>query len=107
MAAIGVRAAGFSYLAGRELIRRFELPVRDHPPPYSRVFCSQCGCVVPEPDPQTEVFEIAAGLLDDDPGLRPERHIMVEYKAPWTALRDGLPAFDRPGLLRLRAAPAD
>lgn len=103
MAAIRINAAGFKVVAGRELINRFELPVRDEPPPYSRVFCSRCGCVVPEPDPQTDVFEIAAGLLDDDPGLRPDRHILVECKAPWEDLRDGLPTFDLPGLLRLRA----
>jgi hypothetical protein len=103
MAAVGVRAAGFRYLSGRELVRRFELPVRAEPPPYSRVFCERCGCIVPEPDPQSDVFEIAAGLLDDDPGMRPERHIMVECKAPWTVIGDGLPQFDLASLLRLRA----
>jgi hypothetical protein len=106
MAAVGVRAAGFRYAAGRELVRRFELPIRDEPPPYSRTFCSRCGCVVPDPDPATDVFEIAAGLLDDDPQLRPERHIMVEHKAPWVDISDALPQFDRPGLLRLRAPKA-
>jgi hypothetical protein len=104
MAGIGVRSAGFKYIAGRELVRRFELPVRDTPPAYSRVFCDRCGCVVPEPEPETDVFEIAAGLLDDDPQLRPERHIMVEFKAPWTEFHaDDLPQFDLPALLELRA----
>jgi hypothetical protein len=103
MAAVAVRTAGFRYLSGRELVRRFELPVRDEPPPYSRVFCERCGCVVPEPDPQADVFEIAAGLLDDDPGMRPERHIMVECKAPWMVIRDGLPELDLAKLLLLRA----
>lgn len=102
MAGIGVRAAGFKYIAGRELVRRFDLPLRDTPPAYSRVFCDRCGCVVPEPDPQTEVFEIAAGLLDDDPQLRPERHIMVDYGAAWAKLPDGLPCFDAAAIRRLR-----
>ncbi len=104
MAGIGVKTEGFRILSGRELIKRFELPVRDEPPPYSRIFCERCGCVVPDPEPQGETFEIAAGLLDDDPGLRPERHIMVEHKAPWTEFRDGLPRFDLPSLLRLRSS---
>lgn len=104
MAGIAIRAAGFRVVSGRELITKFELPVRDEPPPYSRIFCRQCGCVVPDPDPQTETFEIAAGLLDDDPGLRPERHIMVEFKAPWTEFRaNDLPQFDLRELLELRA----
>jgi hypothetical protein len=59
--------------------------------------------VVPEPDPKADVFEIAAGLLDDDPGLRPDRHIMTEYKAPWMDLGDELPSFQLEDLLRLRA----
>jgi len=64
---------------------------------------------VPDAEPSTERFEVAAGLLDDDPGLRPERHIMVEHKAPWTEIRDSLPQLDRPALLRLRdaARPSD
>ncbi|MEY4510245.1 MAG: hypothetical protein RLZZ450_2367 [Pseudomonadota bacterium] len=52
------------------------------------------------------LFEIAAGLLDDDPMLRPQRHIMIEHKASWTTLADGLPAYDRPSLIRLRAVAA-
>jgi len=104
MAGIAVRREGFRILTGRELITKFELPVRDTPPPYSRIFCSRCGCIVPDPDPQTQVFEIAAGLLDDDPILRPERHILVEYRAPWTQFQDDLPRFDRPALSKLRAS---
>ena len=38
---------------------------------------------------------IAAGTLDDDPGIRPERHIFVASKAPWYTLpEDGLPKRD-------------
>jgi hypothetical protein len=33
-AAIGVRAEDYRLLAGAELIRRFELPLVEHPPPY-------------------------------------------------------------------------
>jgi hypothetical protein len=103
MAGLAIKARGFRVVAGRELITKFELPVREEPPAYSRIFCRTCGCLVPDPEPQTESFEIAAGLLDDDPGLRPERHIMIECKAPWTEFRDDLPRFDLQALLRLRA----
>jgi len=105
MAGITIRAKGFRMVTGRELITKYELPVRDEPPAYARVFCRRCGCVVPEADPpNTESFEIAAGLLDDDPGVRPDRHIMVECKAPWTEFREGdLPQFDLDALRKLRA----
>lgn len=102
MAAVAVRASGFRMVSGSELIQRFELPVRDEPPAYSRVFCGRCGCVVPEPEPSADVFEVAAGLFDDDPGLRPERHIMVEHRAPWYVIADALPQLDLPALLRQR-----
>jgi hypothetical protein len=31
--------------------------------------------------------------LDDDPGLRPQRHIFVDFKAAWFDITDGLPRF--------------
>jgi len=102
MAAVAVRRSGFRLTSGSELIRRFELPLREQPPAYSRVFCERCGCVVPEPNPSEEVFEIAAGLLDDDPARKPERHIMVEHRAPWYVIADELPQLDLAALLRLR-----
>jgi hypothetical protein len=39
------------------------------------------------------VIRIPAGTLDDDPGLRPERHIFVDFKAAWFDITDGLPRF--------------
>jgi hypothetical protein len=39
------------------------------------------------------VIRIPAGTLDDDPGLRPQRHIFVDVKAPWFDIADGLPRF--------------
>jgi hypothetical protein len=32
--------------------------------------------------------------LDDDPGIRPERHIYVGSKAPWFEITDDLPQHD-------------
>ena len=40
---------------------------------------------------------IPMGSLDDDPGIRPMRHIFVGSKAPWLAISDALPQFaERP-----------
>jgi len=44
-----------------------------------------------------EMFGLALGTLDDDPGVRPGRHIFVESKAPWFDISDDLPQYaERP-----------
>jgi hypothetical protein len=48
------------------------------------------------------LLEIPAGLLDDDPGLKPDEHIFVELKAPWFEVTDDLPQYDLPSLIALR-----
>lgn len=101
-AALGVRARDFRLLSGADLIRTYEAPVREHPPPYRVAFCSRCGSPVPSPAANADWFEIPAGLLDDDPGLRPERHIFVECKSPWFTLSDALPRLTKQELMALR-----
>jgi hypothetical protein len=101
-AMVGVRAADFRLLSGRELIARYEAPLLRNPPPYTTFFCSRCGSAVPNPEPPEKWFEIPAGVLDDDPGLRPDRHILIELKAPWDEISDGLPQYDGPRLRELR-----
>ena len=63
MAAVGVRRSDFRFLSGLDLIRSYEAPVIETPPPYKVCFCSRCGSAVPDPEEQAEWFEIAAGLL--------------------------------------------
>lgn len=102
MAGLGVRRDELRLLGGRSLIRSYEAPVLDSPPPYRVCFCSRCGSAVPDPDATGDWVEIPAGLLDDDPGLRPDKHIFVELKAPWFTVADELPQLDKEALLRLR-----
>lgn len=102
VAGLGVRSQDFRLLAGRELITTYEAPVRETPPPYRRCFCGRCGSPVPDPDPATPWFEIPAGVLDDDPELRPDRHIFVDVKSPWFGIADALPQLDRTAVARLR-----
>jgi hypothetical protein len=47
--------------------------------------------------------EIPAGSLDDDPGLRPDKHIYVEVRAPWFRIADALPQLDKTALAAHRA----
>ncbi|HUA34347.1 MAG TPA: GFA family protein [Candidatus Binataceae bacterium] len=102
-AGLGVLSADFRLLEGRELIAVYEAPILREPPPYRSAFCSRCGSQVPNPQPGQEWFEIPAGLLDDDPGTKPDKHIFVEFNAPWFAIADDLPQFDMPRLRELRA----
>ncbi len=104
VAGLGVSAEGFRFLAGRELITTYEAPLLDRPPLYTTSFCSRCGSPVPAPDPGEPWFEVPAGTLEVDPGLRPDKHIFVELKAPWTEIADDLPQLDKPALRELRLA---
>jgi len=96
----------FRFIQGQELVRTYEAPILKRPPPYRASFCGRCGSPVPDPDSTKAVVEIAAGVLDDDPGIRPDRHILVEAKSPWFHISDSLPQLDRPALDRARAAAA-
>lgn len=102
VAGLGVRVADYRLLAGSELVRRWEASLRDHPPPYRVAFCERCGSPVPDPPEGAEWFEIAAGLLDADPGLRPDKHIFVACGSSWYEIADSLPRLTQRELIELR-----
>jgi len=87
-------AAGFRVLRGAELVRHYEAPLLDEPPPYLRAFCTRCGSPLPAAIPGTPFVLLNPGVLDDDPGTRPFRHAFLAQKAPWHDVRDDLPRFD-------------
>jgi hypothetical protein len=99
-------AEGFRWLAGEDLIRRFESS-----PGEFRGFCSRCGSVAPEDAVEGQVM-MPAGNFDDDPIVRPVAHIFVNSKAAWHVIADDLPQFEQfaPGWeepAALRAKPPD
>jgi len=57
---------------------------------FTRAFCKACGSVLPESHLE-KIFYIPAGLLDQDPGVRPEAHIFTESKAASYTIHDDLP----------------
>lgn len=101
---VGVKTSDYRLIQGAELIRTYQAPVVERPPGYSTSFCGRCGSPVPNPSPHSAWFEIAAGLFDDDPGTRPDKHIFVEYRAPWFAITDELPQMTKEGLVAFRRA---
>jgi len=106
MAGVGVHRTDFRWISGRELIKTYEAPLLESPPAYRVCFCSVCGSCVPDPEDSSEFFGIAAGLLDDDPRLQPDKHIFVEKKAPWFEITDELPQMDEDALLKHRQQTA-
>ena len=58
---------------------------------FQQHFCRVCGSKVPRPDPERKIVVVPMGSLDDDPGMRPQRHIFVASKAPWFEIADDLP----------------
>ena len=107
VAGVGVRARSFRFVRGEVFIRRYEAPVIERPPGYSTAFCSICGSPAPDLSHVTEEndwFELAAGTLDGDPGVRPDKHIFVECRAAWDRIEDDLPTLTKSELIALRIA---
>jgi len=82
-----VNASEFRWIRGEKLVRFYESSPGQH-----RGFCSVCGAnLLTRFDLDTTVFGLALGVLDDDPGTRPQCHVHVESKAPWHEIADDLP----------------
>jgi hypothetical protein len=81
-----VEKAKFHWLSGHELIATYESA-----PGSFRSFCRRCSSLVPGQAPYLETVSVPAGLLDDDPGVKPRLHVFTSSKAPWWAIDDGLP----------------
>ena len=86
-----VPRAGFELLSGEELICVYR-------PDDGRVkaFCSVCGSSLFGNEwPEGDEISIRFGVLEGDPGIRPEFHLHVASRAPWETLPDdGLPRYD-------------
>ncbi|HSG88823.1 MAG TPA: GFA family protein [Pseudomonadales bacterium] len=104
LAGLLVAAQDFEWIAGRESIRTWEAPLLEAPPLWRHCFCGRCGATTPDPSSTGDAIEIPAGLLDGDPGNRPDRHIFVEHAVPWLPIADDLPQLDAAAVRRLRSA---
>ena len=99
-----VQREDFKLVQGQDLVKTFEAPLRESPPPYRTNFCGRCGSPVPNPFSDSPYVEVPAGLLDDDPQIRPDRHIFVDVKSPWFDIKDDLPQLAQAELRSLRKA---
>ena len=107
IAGLGVRSQDFRLLQGRDLVRSYQAPIREHPPAYRTSFCARCGSPVPGPLAGASWLEVPAGLLDSDPQLRPDRHIFTDYRSEWFEITDDIPQLDKAAVAELRRRMAD
>jgi hypothetical protein len=82
-----VKAADFEFVQGENSLTFYESS-----PGNRRGFCRVCGSpILSKFDAHPNCFGVPLGALDDDPGIRPKRHMHVASKAPWFSITDDLP----------------
>ena len=86
---VHARIADFRFVSGEANIETF-VPEEWN----SHSFCRSCGSPVPFLNKEDGEVGIPAGLLDQDPGVRPSLHIMVGSKAPWYEISDDVDGYD-------------
>ena len=85
-----VPSSDFRFLRGENLIQTYQPSAGG----YSTTFCRVCGSGAPWLVEDRQLVFIPAGLLDDDPGVRPALHMFVGSKAPWWEITDKAPQFE-------------
>jgi len=87
-------ASDFHVISGADRITRYRSS-----PGVVRTFCSRCGSTLQWlRESKPDLVDVALGVIDGDPGVRPSSHIFVGSKAPWHEITDGLPQHaTRPG----------
>lgn len=103
-AGLQVRGEDLRIVQGQELIKTFEAPIIDAPPAYTNRFCGRCGSPVPVPSDDASWLEVPAGAFDDDPKIRPDKHIYIDFKSPWYSVDDGLPQMTKSQIQAYRRA---
>lgn len=87
-----VKTEHLRWVRGEKLVRFYESSSGQQ-----RGFCSVCGSnLFTKFLDSPTVLGLALGILDDDPGGRPSRHVFVGSKAPWYDIADSLPQYEGP-----------
>ncbi|HEY4942997.1 MAG TPA: GFA family protein [Rhizomicrobium sp.] len=85
-----VDSGKFRFVAGENLIERYEST-----PGSFRHSCRVCGSPAPGKATYLPTVSIPAGLLDDDPVVRPMLHVFTSSRAPWWEIQDTLPQHEK------------
>jgi hypothetical protein len=85
-----IAAGQLSWTSGEDKLTRYELPEAKS---FGTSFCAICGSQLPRVTRNGKWAMVPAGTLDEDPGIRPERNIYWESRAPWYVTVNDLPFF--------------
>lgn len=85
-----VVADKFRFVAGEDMTVAYESS-----PGSFRHRCRTCGCPTPGKASYLSTVSIPAGLLDDDPQVRPRLHVFTSSRAPWWTIQDDLPQHEK------------
>jgi hypothetical protein len=89
-----VALSDIRYVRGEDQLAMYKLPDAKT---FAHAFCRVCGSSMPRLDESRQLAVVPMGSFDDDPGVRPERHVFVDSKAAWHEITDDLPGFgERP-----------
>ena len=99
---VSVAAEIFHPLSRQDTIQSFTMPLIKDPPAYSRAFCRNCGSPVPAVHAATGLVDVPAGLLDENPTIRADRHIYVEHAAAWFGKAASVPRLTSTQIRALR-----
>ena len=92
----------FKFTEGIDLINSYAAPLLYSGSAYKSYFCSKCGSPTPPPKVDDDYLEIPAGLFDNDPGQKPDKHIFIEFVPSWDLISDNLPQYTFRELIRER-----
>ena len=82
------------WIQGEDLIGHF-VDTKENPG-FQRSFCKNCGSVVPKLSRNRQFWVVQSGLLDADPGMRPQACIYWAERAPWFVSGDQLTKHEGP-----------
>jgi len=80
----------FEWRTGEAAVKRFDVPDAQR---FSVWFCGECGSRVPHKVRGRDDVLVPAGLLDAEPGMRPQNSIFWESKADWYVEPQQMPRF--------------
>ncbi|SNY92032.1 Uncharacterized conserved protein [Cohaesibacter sp. ES.047] len=83
-------SAHLTWLAGEDLIARYNLPDTRH----SRSFCKCCGAALPSVQQDNSGIMVPAGCLDTPVELEPTAHIFTGSRANWDEKLEDVIRFD-------------
>jgi hypothetical protein len=98
-------ADALRWTAGEALIQHFVEAVEN--PGFPRSFCKNCGSPVPKKSRNGQFWVVPSGLLDVDPGLRPQANIYWDERALWFVPADHIVTHEGALPRKPQADPAD